>query len=108
MKSKSKMLILFLHQLVVSNELEILRAFLGQDEIPPSSLVQSRKRCLVSQGWRGGGWWQTPKMVSKNPPKEQQQQQQKKPSERNTRGREVNYSLMNYTKGKKRWQNNLE
>lgn len=82
MKSKSKMLILFLHQLVVSNELEILRAFLGQDEIPPSSLVQSRKRCLVSQGWRGGGWWQTPKMVSK----QQQQQQQKKNPVRETQG----------------------
>lgn len=45
MKSKSNV-DPFMHQLV--KELNgILRTFLRRDEIPPSSLVQSKKRCLV-------------------------------------------------------------
>lgn len=87
------MLILFCPQLVVGNELKILRMFLREDEISPPSLVQSRKWCLVD---RAGG---TPKMVSKNPVRERWG---------GSRGRGwgvaegVNYSLMNYTK-EKRW-----
>lgn len=45
MKSKSKSF--FCTKYLTKNG--ALRTFLGQDEIPPSSLVQSKKRCLV--GW---------------------------------------------------------
>lgn len=67
-----------------------LRTFLGQDEIPPSSLVQSKKRCLV-------GWAKKPWMVSKS-------------SERREGDKGSKFGLMDYTKQTRQQitYNNLE
>lgn len=80
------MLILFCTDWSAASEGGVLRTFLGQDEIPPSSLVQSEKRCLVG--------WAKPQMVSKNPGRERE-------TGEGGAGRGVegaNVGLMNYTK----------